>query len=71
MNRERNEQARLAKEAEQKEKMAMADYINKIKVANRNKEEDEMKKRHDWYLTQQKNAMVNLQRHEQEKEKSK
>ena len=41
MNRERTEQARLAKEAELRDKKAMAEYIDQIKVANRLKEEDE------------------------------
>ena len=60
MNRERNEQARLAKEAELREKMAMADYIDQIKIANRHKEEDEKKKRHDYFLTQHKHALGNI-----------
>ena len=51
--------------------MAMADYISQIKIANREKEEDEKKKRHDYFLTQHKNAMGNLQHHEELKEKAK
>ena len=71
MNRERTEQARLAKEAELREKLAMADYIDQIKIANRHKEEDDKKKRQDYFVTQHKNAIGNIQHHEEVREKLK
>lgn len=62
INQERTLQAEKTAELERLERKKMADYIEQLKQENVQMEEKEKKKQRDFFLTNQQNAKLNLEK---------
>jgi hypothetical protein len=71
INQERTLQAEKTAELERLERKKMADYIEQLKQENVQMEEKEKKKQRDFFLTNQQNAKLNLEKVDKLKEDQK